>query len=347
MEEKNLLLILGIISFLVCVLDIINIKRTYKKYIFGIILLFALYCGYENFPYSIDYDVYQMYFNYASENFEYKYNTGDIYDYGYVFFHTTIKSLGGDLIIVYFFTCLITLICYYVTFQKYTPYMFIAWYFLFARYFEAQNIIQIRQGLACAIMLLSLKFVYEKRIIPFVITILIAATIHKTLIVAILIYPFSKIKWTGIKVIFAICISLLLYLIPITDLIFKNILPVLNIYIAKYDSYVGTTYMSNLDISNLIFRFISVSFFSYFLLKQKKKPYVNVFLSMLILGLMFLCMFSDFKELAGRTASIFFLSFTFIPPILLYFAKNMMEKILILIFLLFIGGVLILKNYLI
>lgn len=347
MNEKNFLLILGIISFMSCWLDIININKVYKKYIFGGILLFALYCGYENFPYSIDYGVYQMYFNYASDNFEYQYNPNDIYDYGYVFFHTTIKSLGGDLIIVYIFTCMITLLCYYISFRKYTPYIFTAWYFLFARYFEVQNIIQIRQGLACAIMLLSLKFVYEKKFIPFIIIILIAATIHKTLIVAILIYPFSKIKWTSIKIIFVICISFLMYLIPITDLIFKDIFPALDIYIAKYDSYMGTAYMSNLDIYNVLFRISTVIFFSYFLLKQRKKPYVNIFLSMLVLGLIFLCIFSDFKELANRTASIFFLSFTFIPSILLYFARNFIEKNFILIFLLLAGGILIFKNYLI
>lgn len=345
MIERQYLLILGIISFFATWIDIINIKKAYKYLIFIVILLFALYCGYINFPYSEDYGVYQMYFNYASYDFEYKYDPDDIYDYGYVFFHTIIKSLNGDLMTVYFFTCLLSLITYFITFRKYTSYIFVAWYFLFVRYFEVQNIIQIRQGLACAFMLLSLKFVYEKKLIPFIIIILIGATIHKSLLVALLIYPVSKINWNAIKVTLAITISLILNLIPITNLIFTIILPLLGIYIPKYDAYLGTEFMTDTNNFELIFRLSTVSFFSYFLLKRKYMPYNNIFLSMLLLGLFFLCIFSDFKELAVRTASIFFLSFTFVPAILLDFTKNLKEKILILLFLLLMGTILIIKNY--
>lgn len=345
MIERQYLLILGMISFFATWIDIINIKKTYKYFIFACILLFALYCGYINFPYSLDYGVYQMYFNYASSDFEFKYDPDDIFDYGYVFFHTIIKSLDGDLMIVYFFTCLLSLMAYFITFRRYTSYIFVAWYFLFARYFEVQNITQIRQGLACAFMLLSLKFVYEKKIIPFVVIILIGATIHKSLLVALLIYPASKINWNRIKVILAICISLILNLIPLTDLVFTVILPALGIYIPKFDAYLGTGFMTDTSNFELIFRLSTVSFFSYFLLKKKYIGYNNIFLSMLILGLFFLCIFSDFKELAGRTASIFFLSFTFVPAVLLDFTKKLKEKILILLFLLLMGVILIMKNY--
>lgn len=345
MIERQYLLILGIISFFATWIDIVNIKKIYKYFIFVCILLFALYCGYINFPYSADYGVYQMYFNYASSDFEYKYDPDDIYDYGYVFFHTIIKSLNGDLMTVYFFTCLISLMVYFITFRKYTSYIFIAWYFLFARYFEVQNIIQVRQGLACAFMLLSLKFVYEKKLIPFIIIILIGATIHKSLLVALLIYPVSKINWNMIKVILVISISLIFNFVPLTNLIFTVVFPALGIYIPKYDAYLGTAYMIDTSNFELIFRLSTVSFFSYFLLKKKYIPYNNIFLSMLLLGLFFLCVFSDFKELAMRTASIFFLSFTFIPATLFYYTKNLREKILMLLFLLLMGGVLIIKNY--
>ena len=345
MIEKQYLLILGIISFFTTWIDIMNINKVYKHFIFLCVLSFALYCGYINFPYSADYSIYQMYFNYASSDFEYKYDPDDIFDYGYVFFNTVIKSLNGDLITVYFCTCLISLLVYFITFKKYTSYIFIAWYFLFARYFEVQNIIQIRQGLACAFMLLSLKFVYEKKLIPFIIVILIGATIHKSLLVALLIYPISKIEWNKLKVILAICISLILNLVPLTELIFTVILPGFGIYIPKFDAYLGTVYMTDTSNFELIFRLVTVSFFSYFLLKKKYMPYNNIFLSMLLLGLFFLCIFSDFRELASRTASIFFLSFTFVPAILLDYARNLKEKIEILLFLLLMGGVLIIKNY--
>lgn len=344
MDERIFLLILAVISSFCCWLDIINVKKRYKLIVFMFLLFLALYAGYINFPFSADYGVYQMYFEHASSNWNFTYEN-DIYDYGYVWFHTIIKSLGGDLIMVYFFTCLITLLLYFITFKQYTNYVLVAWYFLFARYFEAQNIVQIRQGLACAIMLLSLKYVYERKLLPFIIIILIAATIHKTLLVALLIYPVSRIKWTETKVIISILLSLLFSLIPLTQLLFTYVFPAMGIYIPKFDQYLGTAYMTNIGSFEIIFRFITVTLFSYFLLKKIYVGYNNIFLSMLLLGLFFLCAFSDFNVLSGRTASIFFLAFTFVPGVLLDFSRNIKEKIGIILFLLIMGGTLIFKNY--
>ena len=42
-------------------------------------------------------------------------------------------------------------------------------------------------------MLLSLKFVYEKKLIPFIVIILIGASIHKSLLVALLYILLAKL----------------------------------------------------------------------------------------------------------------------------------------------------------
>lgn len=352
MEYKEYIYILSIISIMCCWLDIINMKKVYKDIVLIIILLLALYCGYLNFPSSPDYEVYNMYYNYATDNFVFSYKDNisdygkDIYDYGYVWFHTIIKSLGGDLMTVYFFTCLFSLACYYMVLKKYTPYVFITWLLLFGKYFVAQNIIQIRQGLACAIMLLSLKYVYEKKVIKFICIILVATLIHKTLIVALLIYPFSKIHWNRIKVIGMIVFSVLLYSIQImTNIFFKGIFPLLGVELVKFDNYSGTIYMTSISHFGFIFRLCTVSFFSYFLLKWIDKDYNRIYLSMLMLGFLFLCMFADFNVLSERTATIFFLAFSFVPVVLFNEVKSLKENILTVSFVILMGIVLIVKNY--
>lgn len=351
MEGKEYLLILGIISFFCCWLDFINLKRVYKLIIFFIVLAFALYCGCYYFPYSADYIVYQSYYNKASSNFYFECDTylwEGIVDYGYLWFHTFIKSLGGSLLDVYFFTCLISLVIYFITFKKYTPYIFLSWYFLFARYFLIQNIHQIRQGLACALMILSLQFVYKRKLIPFLFIILTAALIHKTLIVAILIYPFSRIKWNIKRFVIIMCLCSILYISPLTTIIFEVILPYLGIYIPKYDAYLNSDILTDteaVDTFSIISRYIFVIFFSYFLLKWKNIPYNNIFLSMLILAMLFLCAFSDFAVISGRLASIFLLAFTFAPSSLFYGIKSIKVKMIMMSFWLIIGIIFIIKNY--
>lgn len=352
MEYQGYIYFLSIISIMCCWLDIINIKNVYKNIILALLLLLALYCGYLNFPSSPDYVVYDMYYKYASDNFIFPYReniaeyTSDIYDYGYVWFYTFIKSFGGDLITAYVFTCLFSLCCYYIVFKRYTPYIFCAWLLLFGKYFVAQNIVQIRQGLACAIMLLSLKYVYEKKIIKFIFIILVATCIHKTLIISLLIYPFSKISWTRGKVVTIILLSILFYELPImTNIFFRIIFPLLGIEFVKFDNYTGTIYMTSISSFNFLFRFCTVSFFSYFLLKRLDNGYNRIYLSMLMLGFLFLGMFADFNVLSERISSIFFLVFSFVPVILFDEVKSLKEKILVMFFILLIGAVLVVKNY--
>ncbi|WP_303104041.1 EpsG family protein [Megamonas funiformis] len=352
MNGKEYLLLLGIISSFACWLDLINLKKLYKNILFLFILIFALYCGCYYFPYSADYVVYQSYYTMASSSFNFEcdaYIWESIVDYGYLWFHTIIKSFGGDLIDVYFFTCAISLIIYFITFKKYTSYIFLSWYFLFVRYFLIQNIHQIRQGLACALMIFALQFVYKRKIILFITIILIAALIHKSLIVALLIYPFSKINWNTKKFIIVMIICTILYIFPITTTVFETVLPAMGIYIPKYDAYLSgtdTVDTENIDILTIVSRYLFITVLSYFLLKWKNIPYNNIFLSMLILAMIFLCIFSDFAVISGRLSAIFLLAFTFAPASLFYGVKSIKVKLYIMGFLVIIGMIFIIKNYL-
>ena len=344
MEERNYLLILGCISFITCWLDIIKIKRAYKLIIFVGILIFALYCGVINFPNSVDYDIYDyMYFRYAPNELEFNFEN-DLHDYGYVWFNTVVKFLEGNLETVYFVNCLIVLIIYFFVFKNLTPYIFSTWYFLFARFFEMQNIIQIRQGLATAIMLLSLKYVYENKLLNFMMIILIAALIHKSLLVALLIYPISKINWTKEKIISVICFCILVYFFPITNLIFRIILPTLGIDVPKFEAYSGGIRDTNIGFFEFWSRLIIVAVFSYVLLKWKDFRYKSIFISMLLLGLFFEGAFSDFAALT-RVTAIFFVVFSFIPAVLLDLDTFKKNKIEIMCLIVMIGALFIIKNY--
>ena len=346
MDGLDLLIGLVFISSICCFIDLFFTDNLKKYIILICLLLFALYCGYYNFPLSADYGVYNMYFNHASSNFEFKYDN-DIYDYGFVWLFTLVKSCNGDVMDAYFLVCFITLLLYYLVFKQNTKYIFVAWFLIVARYFYVQNVVQIRQGLACAIMLYSLRYIQQNNKIKFIITLLPAVLIHKTLIVAALLYPLSKINWDMLKIIVALSISFVLYLIPLTDFVFYTIIPSFGIYVPKIASYEGTGYFVPIDFVTVFPRFIYIIVASYILLKCKDEKYNMIYIGMLILSIFVLCMFSDFAVLSERLASIGFLAFTFIPGVCLQFVKGINNKIYMLMMILIVCGMFAVKNLLV
>lgn len=344
MEERNYLLILGVISFFCCWLDCTNIKKIYKQIIFVFVLMFALYCGCVNFPFSTDYYVYKGYYDYAPETINFEINN-DLTDYGFVWLNMIIKYYGGSLNDVYFVICFIIVLIYFIMIKKFTPYIFCAWYLLFARFFELQNIVQIRQGLAIVIMLYALKYIYEKSIIKYIIFIILASLIHKTLIVALILYPLSKIDWNKKNVAVVIVLSIILYIIPITNIVFNLFLPIIGIEILKYDIYQNTVYAESASLLGNISRLFIGIFLIYFLLKVKEKLYYNIFLTMILLGIVIMSAFSDFAILSGRLANIFFIAFSFAPVCFFDLIKKKKDKLLIMIMYILVATVFVLKNY--
>lgn len=344
MEERNYLLVLGVISFCCCWLDFINIKNIYKQIIFIFVLIFALYCGCINFPFSTDYYVYKGYYDYAPETIKFEINN-DIADYGFIWLNMIIKYCGGTINDVYFVVCSIVVLIYFIMIRKFTPYIFCAWYLLFARFFELQNIVQIRQGLGIVILLYALKYIYEKNIIKYIIFIIIATLIHKTLIVALVLYPLTKINWNKKKVTIFIILSSILYMVPITNIVFNIFLPVIGIEIPKFEAYQDTIYAESISLLGNISRLIIGSFLVYFLLKVKEKLYSNIFLTMILLGIFIMCAFSDFGILSGRLANIFFIAFSFAPVYFFDLIKKKKDKLLIMIMYILVTTVFVLKNY--
>lgn len=344
MGERNYLLVLGVISFFCCWLDCINIKNIYKQIIFVFVLLFALYCGCINFPFSTDYYVYKGYYDYAPETIDFEIDN-DLADYGFIWLNMIIKYYGGSLNDVYFVICSTIILIYFIMIKKFTPYIFCAWYLLFARFFELQNIVQIRQGLAIVIMLYALKYIYEKNIIKYIIFIIIATLIHKTLIVALVLYPLAKINWNKKKVAIFIILSSILYVIPITNILFNIFLPTIGVEVPKFDFYQGTVYAEETSLLGNISRLIIGTFLVYFLLKVKEKLYCNIFLTMILLGIFVMCAFSDFGILSGRLANIFFIAFSFAPVCLFDLIKNKKNRLLIITIYILITTIFVLKNY--
>lgn len=331
MQPRECLLIVATCSIVLCFLDITNLSWTLKKYIFAILLIGAVICGTNIFPQSADAENYRaFYWLNASNEFIFEYSTDDSFiDWGYMWLHTFVKSLGGNFIMTYILTCLIALLLYYKSFVEYTTYIFVGWFTLFSRYFEAQNIVQIRQGLGTALMLYSVKFIYKRDVKKFLICIGMATLIHRAMIIGIILYPMSLIKWNLRRYVFAILLSIGLYLYPITDLVFLKLAPMLGIGTFKFDTYQGYSFFSEeYDSTRFFIKYMYMLICSVFLYKFIDVKYNKIFFSMLIAGLEIFCAFKDFAVLSGRLSTSFCIASSFAAEWFIKYEKTYWGKIL-------------------
>lgn len=151
-------------------------------------------------------------------------------DIGFVVLCRLISNLGGDYRILLTVTsCIFIGLCFYYIFYD-SPYPYLSIYLLFSMQFLFESFNGIRQMCGAAILLFSLKFVKQKKLIPFIISVLVAYSIHSTCIIFLPVYWFDKFKFKPIYI----------FIISIFVLIFRNnISAIINTVMAstKYETY--------------------------------------------------------------------------------------------------------------
>ena len=136
-----------------------------------------------------DYQSYMSIFNVISTG-----HTVENMDIGFGVLCKVISIFGGDFYSMIRITSLIFigLSFYYIFYES--PYPYYSIYLLFAMQYYFASFNGIRQMCGAAILLFSLKFVKEKKFIPFLLCVLLATSFHGTCLVFIPVYWFDKFK---------------------------------------------------------------------------------------------------------------------------------------------------------
>ena len=150
----------------------------------------------------------------------------------YVWINQLIFKLGGGYEWVFIVTSAIVLIPTFLHIFDYSPYPIMSILLLFGTtyYFAAFN--GVRQLMASAILMYSLRYVEQKRPIPFVILVIVATGFHQTSILFSFIYFTKDLKLTPLKAVI-IAAAILVFSNSIGELISKALLN------TRYATYVG------------------------------------------------------------------------------------------------------------
>lgn len=144
-------------------------------------------------------------------------------------FYFIAKYSGFGFVFVQFLQIFLIMTIKYQVLKRYTPYLLLG---LFLNFCFFPDIVTVRNYLAGTVVLLSLKFIEEKRILPFLFTILVATNIHVSSAFALLMYPLYHKNYALTLKISAILLSVVIGLSGILD-------KVLGPIVGLFGGYVG------------------------------------------------------------------------------------------------------------
>lgn len=178
--------------------------------------------------------------------------------------------------------------------------------FIGLRYFSF-TLSGLRQGIALGIVLLSIKFIKEEKLLKFVLLVCFASLFHLSAIVFLIAYPISKIKRiTGFSLLISITIVLnFVTSNGIVKLMVK--LPVIN----QYEGYVYSNEIPSSSGSTILFIYLCIIAFVFIVRKQFIKNYDGAYLiyNLSLVGVAITSLTFDFPN-------IFRMGYYFIVPII-------------------------------
>lgn len=319
------MLILILIVFFICLLFgylsiCYNISNWEKRtFVFVIYTLLVVSAGFRSSQY-LDYINYLQGFNTGVENFEI---TFDI-----------IRSIAKSLSLrnyhwLFLIYALLGVLAKFIAIKKLSPLFFYSVAIYVSYFFVLHELIQIRAGVASAICLLSIKYIYKKKIIPFVVLISIATFFHSS---AILYFPlyflgvekFTKMKWLCVF----ISLTVLFGIISPNIDVLASLLPTERIQtkILAYEESASKGHIEEVSLFSLfnIFCYLLLLVFVFFAKKlQSHNKYFYVLLKIYIIGILFNIMFYNWiPTLAIRGFEMYTIVSIILVPMLYHITRN-------------------------
>jgi len=277
------------------------------------------------------------------------------YGYSEVGFHllqVIIKTLVDN--VTFFFLVISSLTFYflYKDFKQFSIFPLIGLCVYISRFIIGRNFVQMRAGLAYAILMLSIKYIYEKDWKKYFFIVFIAWTLHRSCIVAIPLY--FVCNWIHVKkwhVYIALALSFLVGIFGqgFVHSIVEDNASDLSIGDRYIDAGGESKQLDGLGMRNPMIYFQCFILLTYTFLEKRLAPlnkYYYILRNAYLYSTMILICFCTYKVLSARTSSMYAtLEFVIIPSLIFMFSKKnrmlafmITGVILTVIFYMYLGG---------
>ncbi|GJM47737.1 EpsG family protein [Weissella soli] len=117
------------------------------------------------------------------------YGTNQGFERGYVLLENILGSIGAPVWILFATVAIITLVSLGYGFSLYTDLPVVALMYYYARFFLNREMNQIRSGMASAILLLSIRYLVDRKFMKFFVVVVIAGQFHSAAYIMLVVYP--------------------------------------------------------------------------------------------------------------------------------------------------------------
>lgn len=248
---------------------------------------------------------------------------------GFYFLQVLIKTLIDNVTVFFVVVSAITFYFLYKDFKQYSIFPLIGLCVYISRFIIGRNFVQIRAGLAYAILMLSIKYIFEKNWKRYFLIVFIAWLFHRSCIVAVPLYFICN--WIHVKKWHIYVALIFSFLIGIFGQGFVHTLVEDN----ASDLSVGERYtdaggetkqLEGLGMRNPMIYFQCFILLSYTLLEKRLAPlnkYYYILRNAYLYSTMILICFCTYKVLSARTSSMYAtLEFAIIPSLIYMFNKK-------------------------
>ncbi|EAQ47944.1 putative polysaccharide polymerase [Leeuwenhoekiella blandensis MED217] len=296
------------------------------------VLIFTLFRGLR-WETGTDWQQFLEVFQYADWNniFTFsRYETSDeVLEFGYVFLNVLIKSLGFDYTGFLLITNFLILVSYYKIVVRFSAKPIL----VFAMILFTSAFFPVRQVFAAAFIIYSYRFLIARKLLPFIITVLIATTFHKS---SYLFFPFYYLLNIRIKSNIAYILFFSVVVLGTRSIqmaIMGGVVDILTKigigYSFTHRIQVYMNFGGNLENYSLGLASILLSLFILYLFTEIRKTYkgslnINVFYNSYLFYFMISEFFRNSMTQFARVSTFFILGFPFFAEFL--FSNNFIKK---------------------
>lgn len=321
----------------ICSIGDILFKSSLKKYIqyllfiWCIILIFIAGLRVD----TADYKAYVNLFNWTPDiidiimNNQWDFFISTREEIGYLLLNSLVKLFTDESSFLFLIVATISISLYYKCIKAYAIYPLISLLIYFSFIYCVKELAQIRQGIAIAIFLYSLRYLIDNNFKKFILCIWLASCFHLSIWAMIFIYPLRKIKINTINIFIFFMMSLLIGLFDIANNIIINLFSDFEI-MQRVAVYLNSEFLDNNNLYRL-YKYLMIFLFLGTFNKILRKEYRYYDLMMVILGygLFIMSIWSKYPFFGERFAAPCWISLIFLLPLIIELSNNKIYKMII------------------
>lgn len=246
---------------------------------------------------------------------------------GYLLINSIVRIFTDVPELFFLSIAMLALSHYYHSIKDYAVIPMLSLLLYYTNVFMVKEMAQIRQGVAMAIFIYSLRYVVNNEFKKFLLSVIFASFFHLSILVTLIIYPLRKLKMNysaGVGVIIVIIIFMLLDVINNFLFVFFRDGPAMQRILV----YLNSVYLQNDSLTRFYEYFIVFLFFiSLNTVFRSRMKNFDIMMVVFSVGLIFMAMWHEYPFIGDRFAVPMWVSLIFLLPSICLLSSNIVYRL--------------------